>query len=75
MFAQHQLGIEYQAGELVEQDLMKALAWYRESVRNGNAISYAACGEILALPEFKYQNKLFALVNFMGAYQHGALFC
>lgn len=54
---------------------MKALAWYRESVRNGNAISYAACGEILALPEFKYQNKLFALVNFMGAYQHGALFC
>lgn len=60
---------------MVEQDFTKALAWFRESVRNGNAISYAACGEILNMPDFKHHNKLFALVNFMGAYQHGALWC
>ena len=45
--AQHMLGLAYHQGELVERNDVKALAWLRESVRNGNAISYLASAELL----------------------------
>lgn len=48
------------------------MSWFRESVRNGNPVSYLNSGELLEGDHFK--NKLFALVNFLGAYQHGAFF-
>ena len=57
---------------------MRALAWFRESVRNGNPISYLNAGELLLNGDEStagfQRNKLFAFVNFLGAYQAGAFF-
>lgn len=57
---------------------MRALAWFRESIRNGNAVSYLNAGELLLEGDesqhgFK-RNKFFAFVNFLGAYTNGAFF-
>ena len=76
--AQHMLGIAYHEGRLFKRNDLRALAWFRESVRNGNATSYLNCGELLLhgdekQPGFK-RNKLFAFVNFLGAYSNGAFF-
>ncbi len=59
-----------------------ALAWFREAIRNGNIVSYLNAGDLLyeerpGTPEEKggiQQNRLFAFVNYLGAYQAGALF-
>jgi hypothetical protein len=68
--AQHMLGLAYHEGVLTKANSTVALAWLRESVRNGNPVSYLNCGDIL----HEQKNKLFALINYLGAYQHGALF-
>lgn len=72
------LGIAYHEGRLFKRNDLRALAWFRESVRNGNAVSYLNAGELLLRGDetqrgFK-QNKLFAFVNFLGAYTNGAFF-
>ena len=64
--AQHMLGIAYSRGEICTKNDYKALSWFRESVRNGNPVSYLNAGELLEGDRFK--NKLFALVNYLGAY-------
>ena len=64
--AQHLLGIAYSRGEICSKNEYKALSWFRESVRNGNPVSYLNAGELLEGDRFK--NKLFALVNYLGAY-------
>jgi TPR repeat protein len=46
--AQHLLGIAYSRGEIVRRNDHKALAWFRESVRNGNPVSYLNAGDILS---------------------------
>ncbi len=59
-----------------------ALAWFREAIRNGNLVSYLNAGDLLyedrpGTQEEKgglQKNRLFALVNYLGAYQAGALF-
>lgn len=71
--AQHMLGIAYHEGSLVKKNDKKALAWFRESVRNGFTASYLNAGELLN-KEGDMKNRLFALVNYLGAYQHGAFF-
>lgn len=73
MSAQHLLGIHYYQGDFCKKDDRKALGWFRESVRNGNPLSYLNAAEILKQPG-ELQNLMFSLVNYMGAYQHGALF-
>ena len=47
--AQHMVGIAYHQGEIVERNDFRALAWFRESVRNGNPMSYLYAAEILDL--------------------------
>ena len=66
------LGIAFTKGEICAKNEYKALSWFRESVRNGNPVSYLNAGELLEGEHFK--NKLFALVNYLGAYQHGGFF-
>jgi hypothetical protein len=58
---------------LCKKNDQKALAWFRESVRNGNIVSYLNTGELLK-EESPHQNRLFALVNLLGAYKNGAFF-
>ena len=76
--AQHMLGIAYHEGEFFKRNDLKALAWFRESVRNGNAVSYLNSGELLIKGDEKQsgfkRNKLFAFVNYLGAYTNGAFF-
>ena len=43
------VGIAYHQGEIVERNDFRALAWFRESVRNGNPMSYLFAAEILDL--------------------------
>ena len=64
------LGLAYHEGALTKANKTVALAWLRESVRNGNPVSYLNCGDIL----HEQKNRLFALINYLGAYQHGAFF-
>ena len=64
------LGLAYHEGALTKTNKTVALAWLRESVRNGNPVSYLNCGDIL----HEQKNRLFALINYLGAYQHGAFF-
>lgn len=72
----------YAEGRLTKRNDKLALAWFRESIRNGNIVSYLNAGDLLYLerpgtPEDKgglTQNRLFALVNYLGAYSQGALF-
>lgn len=71
--AQHMLGIAYHEGSIVQKNDRKALAWFRESVRNGFTASYLNAGEILN-KEGELKNRLFSLVNYLGAYQSGAFF-
>ena len=69
------LGIAYGEGELVKKNDLRALAWFRESVRNGNPVSYLNAGDLLAEGSDQVpQNRLFAFMNYLGAYTHGALF-
>ena len=76
--AQHMLGIAYHDGKRFKRDDLKALAWFRESVRNGNSASYLNCGDLLLHGDEKQlgfkRNKLFAFVNYLGAYTNGAFF-
>jgi TPR repeat protein len=72
--AQHLLGIAYHEGALCHKNDKKALAWFRESVRNGNPVSYLNAAELLNKEDNPQRNRLFSLVNFLGAYQHGAFF-
>jgi TPR repeat protein len=72
--AQHLLGIAYHEGVNCQKNDRKALAWFRESVRNGNPVSYLNAGDILNKEGSPVRNRLFSLVNYLGAYQHGALF-
>ena len=63
---------------MFKRDDLKALAWFRQSVRNGNATSYLNCAELLLHGDeeqlgFK-RNKLFSFVNYLGAYSNGAFF-
>ena len=85
VMAQHMLGQCYHSGKLVERNDKKALAWLRESVRNGNAISYLSSAELLdhagdfttegmKKENIVPRNRLFAFVNYFGAYQNGAFF-
>ena len=72
------LGIAYHEGRLFKRNDLRALGWFRESVRNGNAVSYLNAGELLLHGDesqhgFK-RNKLFAFVNLLGAYTNGAFF-
>jgi TPR repeat protein len=46
--AQHMLGIAYMEGKAVKRNHRKSLAWFRESVRNGNPISYLNAGDLLS---------------------------
>jgi TPR repeat protein len=79
---QHNLGILYHEGRLVKKNDKLALAWLRESVRNGYIPSYQLAGDILyegshpSLPPERSvkQNRMFALSQYLGAYQNGALF-
>ena len=66
------MGLAYFKGEFCVKNNHKALAWFRESVRNGNPVSYLNAAEILNSDSHK--NRLFSLVNYLGAYQHGAIF-
>lgn len=75
--AQHLLGISYaEGGNLCKRNDRLALAWFRESIRNGNIVSYLNAGDLLfedrpGTPEEKgglERNRLFALVNYLGAY-------
>lgn len=62
--AQHMLGIAYAEGDLVKENKRVALAWFRESVRNGNPVSYLNAGDLL----LEMNEKMFALVQYLGAY-------
>ena len=64
------LGIAYAEGALVKENKRVGLAWFRESIRNGNPVSYLNAGDLL----LEMDEKMFALVQYLGAYQHGALF-
>lgn len=55
--AQTMLGIEYHQGELVERNDFRALAWHRESVRNGNPMSYVHAGDLLDLDDEKVKGQ------------------
>lgn len=74
--AQHLLGLTYAEGRLTKRNDRLALAWFRESIRNGNIVSYLNAGDLLfedrpGTPEERgglQQNRLFALVNYLGAY-------
>ena len=72
------LGIAYHEGKLFKRNDLRALGWFRESVRNGNAVSYLNAGELLLKGDETQRgfqrNKLFAFVNFLGAYTNGAFF-
>jgi TPR repeat protein len=77
------LGIAYaEGGKLCKRNDKLALAWFREAIRNGNIVSYLNAGDLLyeerpGTPEEKgglARSRLFALVNYLGAYQAGALF-
>ena len=66
----------YADGRLTKRNDKLALAWFRESIRNGNIVSYLNAGDLLyeerpGSSEDKgglSQNRLFALVNYLGAY-------
>jgi uncharacterized protein len=66
--AQHLLGIAYSQGVLCKKNDTKALAWFRESVRNGNPVGYLNAAEILNREDNPQRNRLFSLVNYLGAY-------
>ena len=63
---------------MVERNDYRALAWFRESVRNGNPMSYLHAGELLDLNDEQTKgqkeenvvprNRLFAFINYFGAY-------
>lgn len=81
--AQHLLGIAYaEGGRLCKRNDKLSLAWFREAIRNGNIVSYLNAGDLLyeerpGTQEEKgglERSRLFALVNYLGAYQAGALF-
>jgi TPR repeat protein len=74
VFAQHMVGIAYHEGSLCQKNDKKALAWFRESVRNGNDASYLNAAELLNKEDNPQRNRLFSLVNYLGAYQCGAAF-
>lgn len=62
-------------GEFCKRDDYLALSWFRESIRNGNVISYMNAGDLLYEGGVNLQqNRMFAFLNYMGAYQNGALF-
>lgn len=69
------MGIAYYEGKFTKKNDFLALAWFRESIRNGNVISYLNAGDLLyeGGVDLK-QNRMFALINYLGAYQHGAVF-
>lgn len=75
--AQHLLGIAYaEGGKLCKRNDKLALAWFREAIRNGNIASYLNAGDLLfedrdGTAEEKgglEKNRMFALVNYLGAY-------
>lgn len=67
--AQHLLGIAYHEGKFVKRNDYLALAWFRESIRNGNIVSYLNAGDLLYEGGVGLkQNRLFAFLNYMGAY-------
>jgi TPR repeat protein len=78
------LGIAYADGTLTKRNDLRALAWFRESVRNGNIVSYLNAADLLShhTDDAKRtydatnvpKNRLFAMANYLGAYQHGAFF-
>lgn len=77
------LGIAYaDGGRLCKRNDRLALAWFREAIRNGNIVSYLNAGDLLyedrpGTEEERGgldQNRLFALVMYLGAYQSGAVF-
>eukprot|EP00347_Sterkiella_histriomuscorum_P024275 403331695 len=73
--AQHLLGIAYHEGKFTKRNDSLALAWFRESIRNGNIVSYLNAGDLLYEGGVNLkQNRLFAFLNYMGAYQNGAIF-
>lgn len=73
--AQFALAQAYRTGDLVKKDDFKALAWFRECIRNGGSpAAYVEAAEILTKSETVPANKLFAFANYFGAYQRGALF-
>jgi TPR repeat protein len=45
--AQHLLGLTYAEGRLTKRNDRLALAWFRESIRNGNIVSYLNAGDLL----------------------------
>jgi TPR repeat protein len=76
-------GIIYSEGQLgVKRNDRLALAWFRESIRNGNVTSYLNAADLLfedrpGTEEEKgglVKNRLFALINYLGAYNAGAVF-
>ena len=76
VLAQHMLGIQYHEGTLFKRNDLKALAWFRESVKNGMTESYLNSAELLlygdeSQPGFR-RNKLFGFINYLGAYMNGA---
>ena len=80
---QHNLGIAYFEGRLTRKNDRLALAWLREAARNGYAPSYQLAGDILfqgtrpgSLPPERSvaPNRLFALTQYLSAYQAGGLF-
>lgn len=73
--AQHMLGLAYYSGINTRKNLLLALSWFREAVRNGNVSSYLNAGDILYEGGLGVkQNRMFALVNYLGAYREGAYF-
>ena len=65
------LGIAYHKGDIVKRNDRKALAWFRESCRNGNVASYLNAGDLLAGdadPDQLHHDRYFAFVNYLGAY-------
>lgn len=76
VLAQHNLGLAYHEGVIFKKNDFRALAWFREAIRNGNAPSYYNAGKLLIEGDESQlpRNKLFAFLNFLGAYYNGALF-
>ena len=73
--AQHLLGIAYHEGRLTKKNDFLALAWFREAIRNGNFVSYLNAGDLLYEGGTGLKrNRLYSLVNYLGAYQYGAVF-
>jgi TPR repeat protein len=73
--AQHLLGIALHEGNLTKKNDYLALAWFREAIRNGSVASYLNAGDLLHEGGVGLKrNRLFALVNYLGAYQNGAVF-